>query len=313
MEIQVFLPILVGLILFFFGLALMRTGLEALAQGRRQEIIARFARTPLYGFITGTLVTAFLQSSSAVTILIVGFVNAGILTFSQSIGLILGANVGTTLTLQILAFSLEDFLLPLFLISFLFWLMPERRVKRIGLAMGGVTLMLLSLSVMGSGARLLLEDSFTRPFFLRINENPLIAFSLGLLATALIQSSTAMLATTMIFMKNQMISLPAGVAILLGSNIGTCLDTYLSSIGGSPEGKKVAYAHILLNVGGALLFLPLLHPFSTFISHLSPDAERQLAHAQTLFNLVTSLFVLPFSAHFARLIERITGKEKSPC
>lgn len=305
MILFLFVPLGVGLILFLFGLSLMRYGLEQLSSDKWKKKITLIAKTPPRGLLAGTLITMLLQSSSAVTILIVGFVNARLLTFYESIGLILGANIGTTITLQMLALPMEELILPLLVLGLTLWMIPHSTLRRIGLSIGGLSLMLLSLSIMGTGGGRLLTSGTIASSLRYIGENPFAALTVGLVATALIQSSTSVLSMTIIFLKHQAISLPTGVAILLGSNIGTCFDTYLSSLGGSKEGKKVAYAHILLNVGGALLFYPLLYPFSHWVSGFSSDVGQQLAHAQTLYNLVTSLFLLPFARGYARLIEWI--------
>lgn len=308
--IKILFPFILGLALFFYGLFLMRRGLDRLSSKRWQEKISRLAKTPQSGFLTGMIFTALLQSSSAVTILIVGFVNAKLLTFSESIGLILGANVGTTVTLQILSFSQEEMLIPIWILGLLLWISPHHKAKQVGLTLFGLSMMLLSLTLMGLGTRNFLTSNLSFHFLQWIEQHAYASLITGIVATALIQSSTAVLAMTMIFLKSKVLSLPTGILILLGTNIGTCFDTYLSSLGGSKEGKKVAYAHILLNIGGVLLFVPLIHPFAQFLTHLSPHVEQQLAHGQTLFNLITSLFVLPFSEPFARLVSWLTGDRK---
>ncbi len=305
MWIQILFPLTIGLILFFYGLSLMRTGLDRLAGKRLEAVLLRFTRTPWVGFITGTVATALLQSSSAITVITIGLVNARVLTYRQSIGIILGTNVGTTVTTQLIALSLSDYALPLLLISFFLWIIPRPTIRYSGLALGGFSLLILALSIVGQIANPIINNSSFQLGFITISENHLLGILVGVVLTALIHSSAAATALVMVFVEGGILPLASGIAIVLGSNLGTCVTAYFASIGGDRSGKLVAYAHIFLNLFGVLLFIPLIKVLTLITLYLTNDPSIQIAHAQTIFNLVVSLLVLPFAYSFGRLVESI--------
>lgn len=304
--IQILFPIGIGLILFFYGLSLMRTGLERLAGEKLEQWLSRFTKNPWIGFVTGTIATALVQSSTAITVITVGLVNAKVLTFRQSIGIILGSNVGTTVTTQLIALSLEDFSLPLFLIGFVLWLIPKKTIRFTGLAIGGFSLMILAISIMGKVAIPIASSPTFQSWLTTMSEMHSLSMLIGALFTALIHSSSATTAITMVFVEGGLISLSSAVAVILGSNLGTCISAYMASIGGNVGGKLVAYAHIFLNLFGVIAFLPLVDLLTYVITALTDDPSVQVAHAQTIFNVISSLLVLPFSYQFGRFVEWIT-------
>lgn len=303
MWMQIALPLTVGLLLFFYGLVLMRSGLDRLAGERLELWLLRFTRSPWVGFLTGTVATALLQSSSAITVITIGLVNARVLTYRQSIGIILGTNVGTTVTTQLIALSLEDYALPLLFIGFILWLIPKPALRYTGLAVGGFSLLIIALTIISKIATPISSNPGFLSMFATMSESHVLGVFAGTILTAIIQSSAAATALSMVFVEGGVIPLVSGVAIVLGSNLGTCLTAYLASLGGDRSGKLVAYAHILLNVFGVLLFLPLIHVLTWMTMVLADDPSVQIAHAQTIFNLATSLIVLPFAHQFGRFVE----------
>ncbi|PTX64855.1 phosphate:Na+ symporter [Melghirimyces profundicolus] len=308
---EIVIPFATGLAIFLFGMQLIRVGLQELAADRMQRWLLRFTRTPLRGFWTGMVATFFLQSSSAVTVLTIGFVNAGLLTFTQTIGIILGSNIGTTVTTEILALKVEDFALPLILTGAALYMVPWRKGAALGLAIGGFGCIFLGMEAMQWIAGPLKSRGWIAAL-LDSGYNPVWSGLLsGTLLTALIQSSSAAVAITMGFFATGMIPLPFAVAVVLGSNVGTCITGFLASIGAGRTAKQVALAHLMLNLGGLLLFAPWVGTIAGMAHWLSPHPATQIAHIQTLYNVICSLFVLPFSGLFARGITRLLP-ERNP-
>ncbi|MFO7247829.1 MAG: Na/Pi symporter [Bacillota bacterium] len=302
----VLIPFSVGLALFLFGLTILRRGLDGFAGPRPARLLATCTRTPLHGFLTGTAVTGILQSSSAVTVALVGLVDARLLTFPATVGVILGTNVGTCLTVELLALNVERFALPLVLIGALLWAAPKRPILRgIGLTVGGFGCLLIGLVVMQSGARPLEETPWFAELFRRAQHSEAIALLFGLLFTALMQSSTAATAVAMSMAATNAFSVPQAIAFVLGANIGTCTTALLAAIGARPAAQRVAWCHFTFNVLGVVAAYPLLEALTRLVAWLSADPDTQVAHAQTLFNLFCSLVALPLARPYAKWIERL--------
>ncbi len=300
MKVGILVPFGFGLLIFLLGLSKMRTGLENLARNRLHEILLQFTKTPLRGFLTGTVTTAFLQSSSAVTVLTIGFVNAGVLSFTQSLGIILGTNVGTTITTQILALNIEDMAIPLMVLGGGLYFFNHPVPKNFGSVFFGFGAIFWGIEWMQSIASLLKEQGLIS-WLLHHGGNPIISGLLtGIVITALVHSSSACTAMAMGFFAAGAIPLPFAIAVVFGSNIGTCVTALVASIHTISAAKQVAFAHLILNVAGVILFAPLIPAISAVTPHLSHDPATQIAHIQTLFNLLCSIAVLPFCNQFAR-------------
>ncbi|MBO8171407.1 MAG: Na/Pi cotransporter family protein [Bacillaceae bacterium] len=302
---EILIPITVGLTLFLFGMQLMKIGLHNLAGKHIKSILASFSRTPLHSFVTGTLATVLLQSSSAVTLLTIGLTSSRILSFPQTVGIILGTNVGTTITTEIIALNITQYGLTLFLAGSVLWFVPHRALRCSGLVAAGFGSIFLGFDLLHWVAQPLRELHVFEQVMNLGSDNSVIGVLFGTVFTALIQSSTAVTAITMSFMDEHFIPLTTGIAIILGSNIGTCATAWLGSLGAGTEAKRVAWAHIILNVAGVILFIPLIGVLSLVSMALSPHPSAQLAHAQTLFNIACSLVALPFARPYAHLISRI--------
>ncbi|OYD07659.1 Na/Pi cotransporter family protein [Paludifilum halophilum] len=306
---EIVIPFATGLAIFLFGMQLLRYGLESLAAHRLQTVLLRFTRTPVRGFWTGLIVTAFLQSSSAVTVLTIGFVNAELLTFAQTVGIILGSNIGTTVTTEILALKVEDFAVPLILAGGALYLLPWKRISRLGLVIGGFGCIFLGMEAMQWIAQPLKTRGWITWMLEGTGNHVLAGIVAGAVITALVQSSGAVIAITMGFFASGIIPLPFAVAVVLGSNVGTCITGFLASIGTSRAGKQVAMAHLLLNAGGILLFVPLVGAMAEVVGYLSPYPATQIAHIQVLYNVICSLLVLPVAGVFANFVTRILPDE----
>jgi phosphate:Na+ symporter len=293
---------LLGLVIFLYGLNTMREGFERLAGKHLQEILLRFTKTPFRGFLTGTFTTALLQSSTAVTVLTIGFVHAGILSFSQSIGIILGTNIGTTITTQILALHIEDLALPLLLIGFTLRLLPWPNVKKIGPILSGFGCLFLGIKLIQSLIQPLEEKGWIDSLMQSSGNPILLGLLISILITALIHSSSATIAITMGFYASGLVSLPFALAVVYGSNIGTCVTGLMAAFRTSIHAKRVAISHLILNVLGAMVFTPLIPFYIDWIPYLADQPSVQLAHVQTIFNIICSIAVLPFTDAFAKLI-----------
>lgn len=298
---EIFMPLAVGLALFLFGMQVMRIGLTNLAAERLQQWLVRFTKTPAHGLITGTLVTAIVQSSSAVTVLTISLVNARILTFTQSVGIILGTNIGTSFTTELIALHVNKLAVPMLIVGVFGWLTPFRKIRCIGLALAGFGCIFLGMNTMQVIAYPLKERGFFEALFSYSQNGLFIGVMIGLVLTAIIQSSGATTALVMSLTSAGTFSLGVGIAIVLGANIGTCITAWLASVGGIVEAKRVAWTHIMLNFFGVLLFFPLIQPLAEVVRWSTSSSSLQIAHAQSIFNILSSIIALPFAAWLARL------------
>lgn len=303
---EILIPLSVGLMIFLFGLQLMRRGLNALAGDRLQRVLLRFTKTPLRGFITGTIATGFLQSSSAVTVLTIGFADAGVLSFAHSIGIVLGTNVGTTLTTEILALNIEDCAVPLCIFGSILFLLPNPLYSRIGMVVAGFGCIFLGIQTMQSLATPLQEKGWIAWMMEGYLPPVVMGILAGAIITALIHSSSATIALTMGFYASGMLTLPFAIAVVLGSNVGTCFTAIIAAFRTTRAAKQVALSHIILNVCGVLICVPFIPEISQLAPRLSSHPEIQIAHIQTLFNVICSLAALPFAKQFAHFITWLT-------
>ena len=298
--------LLVGL--FLFGMFLLRKGLFNLSSKKLEKALVTLTNKPWKGLLLGIFVTAILQSSSAVSIITIGLVAAKIISFTQSIGVILGANIGTTVTAEIITLNIDSLIIPLAILGVVLFLFRKNSLRNSGLALIGIAAIFGAMWGFERLATPLRELAYIDKIFLMLDGNLLYAVLAGALLTALIQSSTATTGIMMGFLAAGTLNLDTGVAIILGANIGTCFDAWLASLGSGREGKLTAYSHIWLNVIGVAVFFPFIGLLATIGSHLSKHPDVQLAHISVIFNVVSSLMVLPFTKQFANFIETIHGR-----
>jgi phosphate:Na+ symporter len=294
-----------GLAFFLFGLELMTGGLKALAGGGLKAALARMTSNRFRAVLAGAFATAALQSSSITTVLIVGFVSAGLITLPQSIGMIMGANIGSTLTAQIIAFKITAFALPLAAFGFFARLLARRDWHRMaGDVVLGLGLLFVGLDFMGQATTPL--RGF--PAFLdamRDMTHPLLGVAFGALFTAMIQSSAATTGIVIVLGGQGLIPLESAIALILGANIGTCATALLASIGKPVDARRVALAHVLFNLIGVAIALPLMPLLAQAVRALGTDLPRQIANAHTLFNVGTTLLLVAFTDPLARLCTRL--------
>ncbi|MFZ7103543.1 MAG: Na/Pi cotransporter family protein [Peptococcaceae bacterium] len=301
---------LIGLLVFLIGLYILKAGLDSAGSRNIKRIICHFTGTAFKGCMTGTILTMLLQSSSAVTVITIGLVDTGLMSFHQAVGIILGTNIGTTLTGQIMAFNLEKMGFPLLFISLFFLAFPQRW-RTFGLIINGLAFIFIGMNYMSTAFLFIQKNPLFYQLLLLTNNNRLIAVIAGIVFTALIQSSSAMTGIVLVLAKNGQLNLVTATAVILGSNVGTCFTAILASIHSTTGGKKVAASHVVLNILGVLIFYPFLTEFTTLMSFTSSNLPRQIAHTHTVFNIVSSLVVLPFTGLFAKFISWfIPGKNE---
>lgn len=308
MSQQLFSYFAVFIALFLFGMTIMRVGLANLGYEKLQYYLMQLTDSPLKGLLVGTVVTAILQSSSAVMVITVGFVAAGLLTFKQSIGIILGTNIGTVVTLEIISLNTSNFIFILIILGVVLLFLPHHITYSLGAALFGLGCIFVAMDGLESLAFPLSQLPHANHFFEITNNSNLVGVGLGTLISAVIQSSTATTAIAMGFLDENLLQLPSGIAIMLGANIGTCTTALLASIGANESAKLVAFAHVWLNIFGVIAFFPLINFLSDISMKLTMLPATQLAHASLIFNVLCSLIVLPFVHYFAKFVMLIHAR-----
>lgn len=306
--------VLAGLALFLLGMEHLSVGLKAAAGERLKLILAKITDNPIRGVLTGAFVTAIIQSSSVTTTLVVGFINAGLMTLAQSVGVIMGANIGATITAQLVAFKVTSAANALLAVGFSMTLISKwERIKQYGNMLLGLGLVFFGINVMGAAMGPLRTY---QPFInlMAGMENPFVGIAAAALFTALIQSSSAVTGIVIVMAGQGLVTLPAGIALIFGADIGTCVTALLASIGKQREAVRGALVHILFNVAGVLLFVGFIDHFGVLVSWLSPkhpelsgvqkaiaEAPRQLANAHTVFRIITTLVFIGFTERIAQI------------
>ncbi|MBT8127811.1 MAG: Na/Pi cotransporter family protein [Gammaproteobacteria bacterium] len=305
-----------GLALFLFGMEQMADSLKAVAGDRMKSILAKLTTNRIMGALTGAFVTAVIQSSSVTTVLVVGFITAGLMSMAQSVGVIMGANIGTTITAQIVAFKVTKAALLMIGVGFsMLFISKSDRTKHYGAMLMGLGLVFFGMSVMSDAMKPLRTFQPFLDLMIQM-ENPLIGILIAATFTGLIQSSSATTGIVIVMASQGFITLPAGIALAFGANIGTCVTAMLASIGKPREAVRAATVHVLFNVGGVVLwflFIPQLahvvtslspsYPDLSGVDRLAAEAPRQIANAHTIFNVANTLIFIGLSTQFARLVE----------
>ncbi len=299
-----------GLALFLAGLDLLSEGLKKAAGEMLRTLLAKMTTNRFLGAATGAFVTAVLNSSSVTTVLVVSFISAGVMTLAQSVGVIMGANIGSTMTAQLLAFNIASYaLLPVAVGFFMSFTAKRENVKYSGMMLMGLGMVFYGMGVMSEAmAPLRTYEPFM--VFLKSMERPLLGILAGALFTGLVQSSAATVGIAIAMATEGLLTLPAGIALALGANIGTCVTALLAAMGKPVEAVRAAIVHVLFNIIGVLIWLPLIGQLAAMAIAVSPgDAgqaiPRQIANANTLFNIINTLLFLGFTRWFAKLAEKI--------
>lgn len=307
-----------GLALFLFGMEQMSDALKSALGNQMKELLGKLTRNRFAAVLTGTFVTAVVQSSSVTTVLVVGFVSAGMMSMAQSVGVIMGANIGTTITAQIVAFKVEEAALWMVGIGFLMIFgAKQERLKHYGSMLMGLGLIFFGMGLMGESMHPLRSYP---PFIDMMTEmnKPVFAIIAGAAFTALVQSSSATTAIVITMAGQGLITLEAGIALAFGSNIGTCITALLASLGKPREAIRAGTVHVVFNVVGVLIWLPLISILATWVVAVSPahaelegtarlaaEVPRQIANAHTIFNLANTLLFIFFTTQVANLVQRL--------
>ena len=322
--VQILFGLFGGLAVFIYGMNMMSECLQKAAGEKMKAVLALLTKNPVLGVLAGALTTAVLQSSSATTVMAIGFVSAGLMTLPQAISIIFGANIGTTMTAQIIAFKISDYIFLIIFVGFLIsFLSRSERIKNIGLTIFAFGLLFLGIDTMGSVMQPLANSPVFTELFDKVSDIPVLGVLTGTVMTLVVQSSSATIAVLQNFAiqpgadgVSSVIGLTGAIPILLGDNIGTTITAVLASIGQPRNAKRTAAAHCIFNVSGCLLFIWFIRPFAAFIQMISPKGpeveviSRQIANAHTTFNIVMTLIWTPLLFVMVKLVMRLIPDKK---
>lgn len=303
MSLEQLLTLLGGLGLFIYGMKLMGEGLEKAAGNRLKNILELLTRNRVLGVIVGTVVTAIIQSSSATTVMVVGLVNAGIMDLYQAVGVIMGANIGTTMTAQLIAFKLTKLALPAIGIGTALHMFGKNKSQKfIGQVVLGFGLLFYGMQTMEVALKPLAKSQAFVDFMAQFGKTPILGVLAGALTTGIIQSSSATIGILQALAGQGIVNISIALPILFGDNIGTCVTALLASIGTNITAKRAALIHLSFNIIGTIIFMTILPLYKSIVVMTSSDPVRQIANAHTLFNTINTILQLPFSAYLVRLV-----------
>jgi len=298
-----------GLAFFLYGMEKMSSGMKSSTGDKMRAILGALTQNRVVGLMAGAFVTCVIQSSSATTVMLVSFVQAGLMSFANSLAVILGADIGTTITAQLIAFKLTDYALMMIAIGFgMQMLSKNEKTRDIGNVILGFGILFFGMKLMSDA----MKPLRSYPAFIQMLEgleNPLLGIMAGALFTALVQSSSAFTGVVIVLAQQGLITLEAGIPMIFGANIGTCITAGIATIGTSREAKRVALAHVIFKIGGVLLFIFWIPKFAEVIRLIADNfgsgAARQVANAHTIFNVTLALLFLPFTSLFGKLILKL--------
>ena len=324
-NVKVVFGLIGGLALFLYGMNSMSDALQKAAGERMKKILGFLTRNPIMGALAGALVTAVLQSSSATTVMVIGFVSAGLMSLPQAISVIFGANIGTTMTAQLMAFKISNYIYPIIFIGFILnFVSKKEKVKNIGMVIFSFGLLFEGIEIMGEVMKPLAGSSVFVDLMGKVSSIPALGVLLGAVMTLVVQSSSATIAVLQNFASQagpdgvtSIIGLTGAIPILLGDNIGTTITALLASIGQSKNAKRTAIAHSIFNISGTCVFIFLIPWFAKFVQFISPKGDeidvisRQIANAHTTFNVVCTLIWLPLIPLMVKIVTTIIrGEDK---
>ncbi|MBU5455819.1 Na/Pi cotransporter family protein [Caproiciproducens sp. MSJ-32] len=305
-KFSIFAGLFGGLGLFLYGMKIMGDGLENAAGDKLKSFLEKLTSNKYIGVVVGAIVTAIIQSSSGTTVMIVSFVNAGLMTLSQAAGIIMGANIGTTITAQMVSLDLNK-IAPLVIgIGTIILLVGKNKKTRDLASIAiGFGILFMGMELMGNSMDPVAESEWFKEFILVVSDNKILGLLAGLGLTAIIQSSAATTVILIALASTGAINMRLAFPVILGCNIGTCVTALLASLGTNRTAKKAALMHLLFNTFGAIIFFPFIDPFINLIQATSPEVERQVANAHTIFNVVVTLIMLPLSEYLVKVVNLI--------
>ena len=302
---EILFSLLGGLAIFLYGMHRMGSGLQEIMGKKAGRVLEILTSVPVVGMLVGTAVTIVVQSSTLVTVMVVSLVNSAMLNLKQAASVIMGANIGTTLTAQIVAFRITDaWVYGAFFGFGLFFFAKTKGLKTLGQVVFAFAMLLLGLHLMSAAMVPMRSDPTFLALIKQFSDSRVLSLLVGLAFTAVVQSSTAVTSVVIVMTMYEIIGLDAALPLILGANVGTCFTAVLASIGGTTPAKRAAAVHVVFNLAGALIFLVFLSQFERTVLAISPDGDvpRQAANAHTLFSVVTTLLFLPFINQLVRLV-----------
>ena len=324
-RVKIVFGLLGGLAMFLYGMNSMSDALQKAAGEKMKRILGFLTKNPLMGALAGALVTAVLQSSSATTVMVIGFVSAGLMSLPQAISVIFGANIGTTMTAQLMAFKISNYIDPIIFIGFIMnFVFKKEKIRNVGMVIFSFGLLFEGIEVMGGVMKPLASSAIFVDLMGKVSEIPVLGVVLGAVMTLVVQSSSATIAVLQNFASqpgpdgiHSVIGLAGAIPILFGDNIGTTITALLASIGQSKNAKRTAIAHSTFNITGTILFMFLIRPLAAFVQWISPKGDeldiisRQIANAHTTFNVACTLIWLPLIPVMVKIVKFIIrGEDK---
>ena len=324
-RVKIVFGLLGGLAMFLYGMNSMSDALQKAAGERMKRILGFLTKNPLMGALAGALVTAVLQSSSATTVMVIGFVSAGLMSLPQAISVIFGANIGTTMTAQLMAFKISNYIYPIIFIGFIMnFVFKKEKIRNVGMVIFSFGLLFEGIEVMGGVMKPLASSAIFVDLMGKVSEIPVLGVVLGAVMTLVVQSSSATIAVLQNFASqpgpdgiHSVIGLAGAIPILFGDNIGTTITALLASIGQSKNAKRTAIAHSTFNITGTILFMFLIRPLAAFVQWIPPKGDeldiisRQIANAHTTFNVACTLIWLPLIPVMVKIVKFIIrGEDK---
>lgn len=324
-RVKIVFGLLGGLAMFLYGMNSMSDALQKAAGEKMKRILGFLTKNPLMGALAGALVTAVLQSSSATTVMVIGFVSAGLMSLPQAISVIFGANIGTTMTAQLMAFKISNYIYPIRFIGFIMnFVFKKEKIRNVGMVIFSFGLLFEGIEVMGGVMKPLASSAIFVDLMGKVSEIPVLGVVLGAVMTLVVQSSSATIAVLQNFASqpgpdgiHSVIGLAGAIPILFGDNIGTTITALLASIGQSKNAKRTAIAHSTFNITGTILFMFLIRPLAAFVQWISPKGDeldiisRQIANAHTTFNVACTLIWLPLIPVMVKIVKFIIrGEDK---
>ena len=307
---MIYLSLLGGVLLLLYGIKMVSEGLQKAAGPRIRSLLHSLTSNRLSAVGSGAFITGLLQSSSATSVMLVGFASAGLMSFRQTLAVILGADIGATLTVQLLAFHVYDYAVLLIGVGLVFVLFSKNDFRiNLGTGLLGFGFVFLSLKIMSDSMSPLQGNELFRQVIAALADAPIVAILLSAALTAVIQSSAATLGIALALAENGRIPLDAALYLMLGANIGTCSTALLASLQSPVEARRVAWAHVLFKIFGVILFVPFLGYFQDLVLLTSQDLSRQIANAHTLFNTIMALFFLPLLAPFGKFVVKLVPEK----
>lgn len=324
-RVKIVFGLLGGLAMFLYGMNSMSDALQKAAGEKMKRILGFLTKNSLMGALAGALVTAVLQSSSATTVMVIGFVSAGLMSLPQAISVIFGANIGTTMTAQLMAFKISNYIYPIIFIGFIMnFVFKKEKIRNVGMVIFSFGLLFEGIEVMGGVMKPLASSAIFVDLMGKVSEIPVLGVVLGAVMTLVVQSSSATIAVLQNFASqsgpdgiHSVIGLAGAIPILFGDNIGTTITALLASIGQSKNAKRTAIAHSTFNITGTILFMFLIRPLAAFVQWISPKGDeldiisRQIANAHTTFNVACTLIWLPLIPVMVKIVKFIIrGEDK---